>query len=35
MHEFLAFLAGLLALVPGFGPAPEPSWSGYVEVDFV
>lgn len=35
MHELLAFLTGLLALIPGLGPAPEPSWSGYVEVDYV
>jgi HlyD family secretion protein len=35
MNEFLAFFAGLLALIPGFGPAPEPSWNGYVEADYV
>jgi HlyD family secretion protein len=35
MNEIMAFLAGLLALVPGLGAAPEPSWNGYVEVDYV
>ncbi|RYE82609.1 MAG: HlyD family efflux transporter periplasmic adaptor subunit, partial [Hyphomicrobiales bacterium] len=35
MNELLAFLAGLLALVPGLGPAPDPSWNGYVEADYV
>ena len=35
MNEIMAFLAGLLALVPGLGAAPEPSWNGYVEADYV
>lgn len=35
MNEIAAFLAGLLALVPGMGPATEPSWNGYVEADYV
>lgn len=35
MNEILAFFAGLLALVPGFGPVPEPAWNGYVEADYV
>lgn len=35
MNEIMAFLTGLLALVPGMGPAPEPSWNGYVEADYV
>jgi HlyD family secretion protein len=35
MNEILAFCAGLLALVPGLGPAPEPAWNGYVEADYV
>lgn len=35
MNEVMAFLTGLLALVPGMGPAPEPSWNGYVEADYV
>lgn len=35
MNELMAFLAGLLALVPGVGPAPAPSWNGYVEADYV
>lgn len=35
MDEFLAFLTGLFALIPGLGPPPEPSWNGYVEVDYV
>lgn len=35
MNEILAFFAGLLALLPGFGPAPAPAWNGYVEADYV
>ena len=35
MNEVMAFLTGLLALVPGMGPAPAPSWNGYVEADYV
>lgn len=35
MNEFFAFLAGLLAAVPGLGAAPEPAWNGYVEANFV
>jgi HlyD family secretion protein len=35
MNEIMAFLTGLLALVPGLGPAPVPSWNGYVEADYV
>ncbi len=35
MDEVMTFFAGLLALVPGMGPAPEPSWNGYVEADYV
>lgn len=35
MNEIMAFFAGLLALVPGLGPAPAPSWNGYVEADYV
>ena len=35
MNEIVAFLTGLLALVSGMGPAPEPSWNGYVEADYV
>jgi HlyD family secretion protein len=33
--DLLAWFAGLLALIPGFGPAPEPAWNGYVEADYV
>ena len=36
MNELLAWLTGLVAIViPGFGVAPEPSWNGYVEADYV
>jgi len=36
MNEFLAFLAGLIALVvPGFGTAPEPIFNGYIEANYV
>ncbi len=35
MDQVMAFFTGLLALVPGFGPAPVPSWNGYVEADYV
>jgi len=35
MNEIMAFLAGLLALVPGLGVAPAPSWNGYIEADYV
>lgn len=35
MNEFFAFLAGLLAAVPGLGAAPEPAWNGYVEANYV
>lgn len=35
MDHIAAFFAGLLALLPGMGPAPEPVWNGYVEADYV
>lgn len=36
MNELFAWLAGLIAVViPGFGAAPEASWNGYVEADYV
>lgn len=36
MDQFLIWLTGLVAIViPGFGMAPEPSWNGYVEADYV
>lgn len=35
MSDFVAFFVGLLALVPGLGPAVEPSWAGYVEANYV
>ena len=35
MNEFLAWVMGLLAFVPGLGPATTPSWNGYVEDDYV
>lgn len=35
MDHVIAFFVGLLALVPGVGPAPEPAWNGYVEADYV
>ena len=35
MNEFLAWVIGLLAFVPGLGPATTPSWNGYVEDDYV
>lgn len=36
MDQFLSWLTGLIAIViPGFGVAPEPSWNGYVEADYV
>lgn len=34
MDSVLAWFTGLLALVPGFGAAPPPNWSGYVEADY-
>ena len=34
MNEIAAFFTGLLALA-GMGPAPEPSWNGYVEANYV
>ena len=36
MNSFFAWAAGLLAIViPGFGAAPAPSFSGYVEAKYV
>jgi HlyD family secretion protein len=36
VDELLSWLTGLVAIViPGFGVAPEPSWNGYVEADYV
>ena len=36
MEQFLNWTAGLLALLlPGFGTAPPPGWTGYVEADYV
>jgi HlyD family secretion protein len=36
MDQFLSWLTGLIAIVlPGFGVAPEASWNGYVEADYV
>jgi len=36
MDQFLSWLAGFVAIVvPGFGIAPEASWNGYVEADYV
>ena len=35
MSDIGAWLMGLLALVPGLGHTPEPSWNGYAEVDYV
>lgn len=36
MNAFLAWLTALVAMViPGFGTAPEPSWNGYVEADYL
>lgn len=35
MNEIVAFFAGLLALVPGMGPAAAPVWNGYVEADYI
>lgn len=35
MNGFLAWLASLVAILPGFGAAPAPAWNGYVEADYV
>ena len=36
MDQFLIWLTGLIAIViPGFGAAPDQSWNGYVEADYV
>lgn len=36
MDQFLSWLAALIAIViPGFGAAPDQSWNGYVEADYV
>lgn len=36
MDQFLTWLTGLIAIVlPGFGAAPDQSWNGYVEADYV
>jgi HlyD family secretion protein len=35
MDHVLAWLMGLVAILPGFGPAAPPSWSGYAEDDYV
>lgn len=36
MDQFLSWLVGLVAIVvPGFGAAPDQSWNGYVEADYV
>lgn len=35
MNQFLAWITGLVALVPGLGPAAVPSWNGYIEDDYV
>lgn len=35
MSDLSSFLAGLLALVPGFAAEGLPSWNGYVEADYV
>ena len=34
MNGFFAWLMGLLAIIPGFGAPPPPSWNGYVEDDY-
>lgn len=35
MNGFLAWLMGLASLIPGFGSAPPPSFSGYVDANYV
>lgn len=35
MNGFLAFLMGLLAFIPGLGAPAEPTYTGYLEADFV
>jgi HlyD family secretion protein len=35
MDHALAWLMGLVAILPGFGPAAPPSWNGYAEDDYV
>ncbi|HVX73156.1 MAG TPA: HlyD family efflux transporter periplasmic adaptor subunit [Devosia sp.] len=35
MDHVLAWLMGLVAILPGFGPAAPPSWNGYAEDDYV
>ena len=36
MNEFFTWITGVIAaVVPGFGTAPEPSWNGYVEADYI
>jgi HlyD family secretion protein len=35
VNSFFAWVMGLLAIIPGLGPAPAPGWNGYVEEDYV
>lgn len=35
MDGFMAFFGGLIALLPGMGTTLPPSWSGYVEANYV
>lgn len=36
MDQFVSWLTGLVAIIiPGFGAAPDQSWNGYVEADYV
>jgi HlyD family secretion protein len=35
VNGFFAWVMGLLAVIPGFGPATAPGWNGYVEADYV
>jgi HlyD family secretion protein len=35
VDQFLSWVTGLIAVIPGLGAAPEPTWSGYVEADYV
>lgn len=35
MNAFFGWLIGLVAIIPGFGPAAAPSWNGYVEEDYI
>lgn len=35
MGTVLAWLTGLVAILPGFGPAAPPAWNGYAEDDYL